>query len=219
MTPVEERLRELGVVPVVSIEDAADAPALGKALAAGGLPVAEVTFRTPAAEDAIRALSDACPDVLIGAGTVLDPVTVDRAAASGASFVVAPGLNPEVVRRCQDIGLPVVPGVATPTEVEQARGLGLRLLKLFPAVPSGGLPMVRALAGPYGDVTFMPTGGITAETLPDWLAQPNVTAVGGTWIAPTADISAGRFADITTRAEAARAVVRLATDRLLEEAR
>jgi 2-dehydro-3-deoxyphosphogluconate aldolase/(4S)-4-hydroxy-2-oxoglutarate aldolase len=203
---VAAHLARLGVVPVVAIDRAADAAGLGEALLAGGLPVAEITFRTAAAADAIRVLRRAAPGVLVGAGTVLDPATVDAAHDAGARFVVTPGTNAAVVERCLRLGLPVVPGVNSPTGVETVRAMGLRLMKFFPAVPSGGLPMLRALHGPYPDVRFMPTGGITAGTFRDWLAEPNVTAVGGTWIAPAALLADRRFDEITRRAaQAARA--------------
>lgn len=197
------RLTGLGVVPVVAITDAADASALGSALASGGLPVAEITFRTTAAEDAIRRLRAARPDVLVGAGTVLAPETVDRAVAAGAAFVVTPGLNPVVVGRCLEHGIPVVPGVNSPSLVEQALSLGLTTVKFFPAVPSGGIPMLKALAGPYPEVRFMPTGGVTSSSAPDWLALDNVVAVGGTWVATSDDIAAGLFDRITEHARAA----------------
>lgn len=200
---LERRLRELRIVPVVQIDDARSAPALGRALAAGGLPVAEITFRTAAAADAIRRLHDECPDVLVGAGTVLSAATVDRAVAAGAAFVVTPGFSPAVVERCLELGVPIVPGVNSPTQVEQGLGYGLDLLKFFPAVASGGLPMLRALAGPYAAVSFMPTGGITADTAADWLALPTVAAVGGTWIATAAALRAGRFAEVTALARRA----------------
>lgn len=197
------RLAALGVVPVVAIHDAADAPALARALVDGGLPVAEITFRTDAADEAIRRISDARPDVLVGAGTVLSPEAVDRAVSAGAAFVVAPGLNPAVVERCLEQGIPVVPGVNNPTQVEQALDLGLDTLKFFPAVPSGGIPMLAALAGPYPAVRFMPTGGVTASSAPEWLGRPNVVAVGGTWVAPSDDIAAGRFDSIAESARSA----------------
>ena len=197
------RLQDLRVVPVVQIDDAAHAGQLGRALTAGGLPVAEITFRTGAASEAISRLRVECPDVLVGAGTVLSCETVDRAVAAGASFVVTPGLNPTVVEHCRASGIALVPGVNSPTQVEQALGLGLSLLKFFPAVPSGGLAMLRALGGPYAGVTFMPTGGVTLATAPDWLALPNVAAVGGTWIATAPDIAAGNFDRITDLARAA----------------
>ena len=194
------------VVPVVQIENPSTAPALGEALRQGGLPVVEVTFRTESAAESIRQLRRHVPDVLVGAGTVLTPATVDVAVDAGAAFVVTPGFNQAVVDRCLERGIPVIPGVNSPTGVEQGLANGLTLLKFFPAVASGGLAMLTALGGPYRDITFMPTGGITAATAPDWLAQPNVAAVGGTWIAPTADIEAGRFAVITERAAAAAAL-------------
>jgi 2-dehydro-3-deoxyphosphogluconate aldolase / (4S)-4-hydroxy-2-oxoglutarate aldolase len=200
---LEQRLRELRVVPVVQIDDAGSAPALGRALAAGGLPVAEITFRTAAAADAIRSLRDECPDVLIGAGTVLTAATVDRAVDAGAAFVVTPGFSPAVVERCLERGVPVVPGVNSPTQVEQGLAYGLDLLKFFPAVASGGLPMLRALAGPYASVSFLPTGGVTAETAHEWLALPTVAAVGGTWIATAEVLRAGRFAEVTAHARRA----------------
>ncbi len=202
-TDLAGRLASLGVVPVVAIDDAADAPALARALADGGLPVAEITFRTDAADEAIRRMREARPDVLVGAGTVLSPDAVDRAVAAGAAFVVAPGLTPAVVERCLEKGIPVVPGVNNPTQVEQALALGLDTLKFFPAVPSGGIPMLAALAGPYPTVRFMPTGGVTASSAPEWLARPNVVAVGGTWVAPSDDIAAGRFDRIAANARAA----------------
>lgn len=183
-TALGERLAELGVVPVVSVEDAADAPGLADALLSGGLPIVEVTFRTPAAADAIAAIRSACPDVLVGAGTVLDAATVDRALDAGAEFIVAPGFGPAVVARTAARGAAMLPGVATPTEVEMALAAGLRLVKLFPAEAAGGVAYIRALAAPYRDVRFVPTGGITTSNLASYLSLPAVTACGGTWIAP-----------------------------------
>lgn len=211
MTDLESRLRELAVVPVVQIDDAADATALGAALTAGGLPVAEITYRTEAAEAAIAALRDSCPDVIVGAGTVLTPGTVDRAVAAGATFIVTPGFNPAVVERCLELAIPIVPGVNSPSQVEQALGFGLKALKFFPAVPSGGISMLRAFAGPYADVSFMPTGGVTLDTASTWLAERNVMAVGGTWIATAANIAAHRFDLITDNARAASQLARSAT--------
>ena len=203
---MKQTLQNLKVVPVVQIEDPASAAPLGAALRRGGLPVVEVTFRTDAAAAAIDELRTHCPDVLVGAGTVLTAATVDAAVSAGAAFVVTPGFNQAVVDRCLEHGIAVIPGVNSPTGVEQGLASGLTLLKFFPAVASGGLPMLTALAGPYREVSFMPTGGITAATAPDWLAQPNVAAVGGTWIAPAADIAAGRFDTIAERAARATAL-------------
>jgi 2-dehydro-3-deoxyphosphogluconate aldolase/(4S)-4-hydroxy-2-oxoglutarate aldolase len=201
---VAEVLRSVRVVPVVAIDDAADAVPLARALADGGLPVIEVTFRTEAAEEAIRRIAAECPDVQVGAGTLLTPDQVRAAKAAGAGFGVSPGFNPAVVAACADAGLPIIPGVNSPSGVEQGLALGLSLLKFFPAVASGGLPMISALAGPYPQVSFMPTGGITEQTLGDWLAQPNVAAVGGTWIASRNALSTQDFAGITSRARVAR---------------
>lgn len=214
MITLETTLRDFAIVPVVQIDDATDAVRLGQALSAGNLPVAEITFRTEAAEQSIANIRESCPDVVVGAGTVLTPKTVDRAVASGASFVVTPGLNPAVVERCFEHGIPIVPGVNSPSQVEQALGLGLTLLKFFPAEPSGGIPMVRALGGPYRDVGFMPTGGVTIANASAWLAEPNVVAVGGTWIATSADIAAGRFDLITENARAASQLLRPAANTL-----
>jgi 2-dehydro-3-deoxyphosphogluconate aldolase/(4S)-4-hydroxy-2-oxoglutarate aldolase len=196
-------LQRFGVVPVVQIDDPRRAVPLAEALLAGGLPVAEVTFRTDAAEESLARIRAELPDVQVGAGTVLTPETADRAVAAGAGFVVSPGLNPAVVGRCQELGVPVVPGVNSPTQVEQALSLGLTCLKFFPAVPSGGIPMLRALGGPYAGVRFMPTGGITEDTAADWLALPNVVAVGGTWIATPSDVADGRFDRIAAKARSA----------------
>ena len=207
----EQQLRAFGVVPVVQIDDAAQARELGRALIAGRLPVAEITFRTSAAAEAIRVMRNECPELAVGAGTVLTTEAVDVAQHAGASFVVSPGFNPAVVERCLELGLPIVPGVNAPTQVELGLTYGLTLLKFFPAVPSGGIPMLKALLGPYREVSFMPTGGVTAETASQWLELPNVAAVGGTWIAPTDDIAAGAFEAITARAAQARALTTSAT--------
>ncbi|WP_353946565.1 bifunctional 4-hydroxy-2-oxoglutarate aldolase/2-dehydro-3-deoxy-phosphogluconate aldolase [Streptomyces sp. HUAS MG91] len=201
---LSERLADLKVVPVVTLPDAALADPLGATLTAAGLPIAEITFRSAAAADSIAALRARHPDVLVGAGTVLDPATVDLAADAGARFVVTPGFNPDVVARCRARGLPVVPGVNNPTALEAARAQGLTLLKYFPAEASGGLKLLDAMAAPYGDVTFMPTGGITPDNLSDYLARPHVTACGGTWIATAARLAAGDFDAIGTAARAAR---------------
>lgn len=199
-------LRARRVVPVVTIPSAAEAPDLGRALVAGGLPLAEITFRTDAAVDAITALREACPEVLVGAGTVLDVETVDRAVAAGAVFIVAPGFNPAVVDHCLARGIPVIPGACTPTEIEMGRARGLRLLKFFPAEASGGTRYLKAVAAPYRGIEFMPTGGVSPANLSEYLALPHVAACGGTWIA-TADAIAGhRFNEITSAAREAVAI-------------
>ncbi len=205
---LESRLRTVGVVPVITIRDAAAAVDLGNALVRGGLPIAEITFRTDAAAGAIRALRDGFPDFLVGAGTVLDLPTLDRAVEAGAGFVVAPGFNPIVVDRCLELGIPVIPGVSSPTDIEAALSRGLDLLKFFPAEAAGGLAFLKAVSAPYGGVSFMPTGGITLDNLPTYLSQPCVAACGGSWIATESAITDGRFDEI---AALARQAVELAT--------
>lgn len=185
----------LKVIPVVALERAADAPRLADALVAGGLPCAEITFRTAAAADAIRALAGRA-DFSVGAGTVLDLEQARRAADSGATFVVSPGLNPKVVRFCRDNGIPVLPGVCTPSDITLAYEMGLQLLKFFPAEAMGGLKTLDALAGPFPMMRFVPTGGIDPRNLRDYLGHPCVTACGGSWMVKTALIVEGRFADI-----------------------
>lgn len=185
------RLGARGVVPVVTIDDAADAVPLATALAEGGLPLIEVTFRTPAAADAIAAIRAALPDVLVGAGTVLDAATVDRALLAGAAFIVAPGLNPSVVERTTLRGVPMIPGAVTPTEIERALALGIELVKFFPAEAAGGARYLRAVSAPYKAARFMPTGGVNPGNLAEYLALPCVVACGGTWLAPADVVRAG----------------------------
>ena len=198
-----KRLGEYGVVPVVKIEKAADAANLGRALAAGDLPVAEITFRTAAAEEAIRNIAREVPQVLLGAGTVLSVEQAKKALAAGAKFIVAPGFNPKVVDFCIGQGVPVIPGVCTPSEIEQALERGLEVLKFFPAGASGGLDYLKAVCGPYGSALFVPTGGVDPNNMKDYLAFKSVVAVGGTWIAKDAAISAGKFDEITKLAREA----------------
>ena len=204
---LETRLRTFGVVPVVTIRDAADAPALGAALAAGGLPVAEITFRTDAAADAIAALRSTVPDVLVGAGTVLDVSTLRRAMTAGAQFAVAPGFNPVVIDAGRELGIPVIPGVSSPTDIEAALARDIRLVKFFPAEAAGGLAFLKAVAAPYRHVSFMPTGGITPTNLPDYLAELFVAACGGSWIASEKAINDKRFDAIAAAAATAAALV------------
>ena len=190
---VVDRLRALRVVPVIVIESPRDAVALATALADGGLPCAEVTFRTPGAVEALSIIARERPDFLVGAGTVLTPQQADLAKKSGAAFAVAPGTNPRVVAHCRDIGLPFYPGVATPSDLEAALELGVRTVKFFPAEPMGGVKFLKALAAPYGDVSFMPTGGVTRDTLAGYLGFARVVACGGSWMAPPDWIAAGAF--------------------------
>jgi 2-dehydro-3-deoxyphosphogluconate aldolase/(4S)-4-hydroxy-2-oxoglutarate aldolase len=201
---IVRRLRELRVVPVLIVEDAAHAAPLSAALSDAGLPCAEVTFRTAAAADVLRRMREARPEMLIGAGTVLTPAQAVEARAAGAAFVVAPGFSPPVVDYCQDHDIPVYPGVCTPTEIEAAMAKGLRVLKFFPAEAMGGVRILRALAAPYGDVSFIPTGGIDAGNVLQYLALDHVVACGGSWMVPAELLRAGKFDAI--RAEIARTV-------------
>jgi 2-dehydro-3-deoxyphosphogluconate aldolase/(4S)-4-hydroxy-2-oxoglutarate aldolase len=196
VSAVVERLRALRVVPVIVIESPRDAIPLAEALADGGLPCAEITFRTPAAVESLSLIARARPDFLVGAGTVLTPQQADLALESGARFAVSPGTNPRVVEHCRRIGLPFFPGVATPSDVEAALDLGVRTVKFFPAEPMGGLRYLKAIAAPYGELTFMPTGGITRDTLEDYLGFPRVVACGGSWMVPSDWIAAGAFGRI-----------------------
>lgn len=200
---VTPRLRRLRVIPVIVIDDPENAVPLAGALADGGLPCAEITFRTAAAGEALRRIAQERPDVLAGAGTVLTPEQAREARAAGARFVVAPGFSPAVVDYCLEHEIPVFPGVCTPTEIEAALGKGLRVLKFFPAEPAGGVAYLKAIAAPYGDVEFMPTGGITAANLPGYLALERVVACGGSWMAPGAWIAAKQFDRIQSEAAGA----------------
>jgi 2-dehydro-3-deoxyphosphogluconate aldolase/(4S)-4-hydroxy-2-oxoglutarate aldolase len=205
---VLDRLRAAGVIPVVEIEDDERAVALAQALEAGGLPIVEVTFRTEAAANALRLIARAAPRVFLIAGTVTSTRQADIALDAGVKMLVAPGLNRALVEHARRIGLPMMPGVLTPSEVEAALSLGLAAVKLFPIEPIGGLRYLRALAAPYPAMTWAPTGGITAETLPGYLAFEPVLACGGSWLAPRADIAAGRFEEISARAAAVVEIVR-----------
>lgn len=209
MNAIVAQFQKLGVVPVVVLDDAKDAEALGKALCDGGLPCAEVTFRTAAAEESIRIMAEKFPDMLVGAGTVLTIEQVDKAVAAGAKFIVTPGLNPKVVQYCLDKKIPITPGVQTPSEIEQALEFGLDTVKFFPAEAAGGLNMIKALAGPYVTLKFMPTGGISTKNAPEYLAYDKILAVGGSWIAKKDLINAGKFDEI---ASIAREAVKMAQD-------
>lgn len=197
MNTTLEKLGKFGVVPVVVLDDVKDAAPLAKALCDGSLACAEVTFRTDAAEESIRIMTSQYPEMIVGAGTVLTKEQVDRAVAAGARFIVTPGLDPEIVRYCMEKDIPVTPGVVTPSELAQAYALGLRLVKFFPAEPSGGLPMIKALAAPYNMMQFMPTGGISAATLTDYLHYEKIFACGGSWMVKGSLIKAGEFDKIT----------------------
>lgn len=196
MNTITEQLGRYGIVPVVVLNDAGKALSLAKALCNGGLPCAEVTFRTDAAEESIRLMSREFPDMLIGAGTVLSTEQADRAIAAGAKFIVSPGLNPKVVTHCQKKNIPIIPGVVTPSEMEQAMELGLKIVKFFPAEPSGGLAMIKAVAAPYTMLKFMPTGGINAKNVRDYLAYDKILACGGSWMVKGSLIDEDRFDEI-----------------------
>lgn len=192
MSKVVETLARLRLIPMVVMDHAEHAAAFGDTLVTGGLPVAEVTFRTPAAEQAVRILAKR-GDLLVGAGTILTTQQADRAIDAGAQFLVSPGTNPEVVEHVVMRGVPIVPGIATPSEIEQALALGATALKFFPAETMGGVAALKAFAGPYPEARFIPTGGITPEMLPSYLRLKNVIACGGSWLAPRDLLAAGRF--------------------------
>ncbi|MCL1863965.1 MAG: bifunctional 4-hydroxy-2-oxoglutarate aldolase/2-dehydro-3-deoxy-phosphogluconate aldolase [Defluviitaleaceae bacterium] len=207
MHPIFESLAKMKIVPVIVINDVEKAVPLARALCEGGLPCAEVTFRTAAAADAIRAITKEFPDMLVGAGTVLTSAQVDEAIAAGAKFMVAPGLNPATVRHCNDRGVPMLPGICTPSEIEQGLSLGLEALKFFPAEAAGGANMLKALTAPYNKMKFMPTGGLTPSNIKDYLAIKSVFACGGSWMVKDELINNGDFAKIT---ELTREAVQLA---------
>jgi 2-dehydro-3-deoxyphosphogluconate aldolase/(4S)-4-hydroxy-2-oxoglutarate aldolase len=196
MSDVLQQIAKLKIVPVVAIDNAADAPKLGEALVAGGLPIAEITFRTKAAPEAIKAAAK-IPGMLVGAGTVLTIDQVKQAVDLGAKFIVAPGLNPRVVGYCVENKIPVTPGVVTPGEIEQALDFGLNVVKFFPAESFGGAKTIKALSAPYGMMKFMPTGGVTTANLEEYLKVPAVLACGGSWMVTKELISGGKFEEIT----------------------
>jgi 2-dehydro-3-deoxyphosphogluconate aldolase/(4S)-4-hydroxy-2-oxoglutarate aldolase len=208
-----ERFAAMRIVPVIVIDDPADAVPLARALTDGGLSCAEVTLRTPRAMEALRRITSEVPGMLVGAGTVLSAAQAADARAAGARFAVAPGFNPAVVEYCQSVELPVFPGVCTPTEIEMALSRGLSVLKFFPAEPIGGLPFLKAIAAPYTTVSFIPTGGIGPSNLASYLAFPRVVACGGSWMAPNDWISAKQFDRIRDTTRAAVAIAASTGDR------
>jgi 2-dehydro-3-deoxyphosphogluconate aldolase/(4S)-4-hydroxy-2-oxoglutarate aldolase len=203
------RVAHLGVVPVIAIERAEAAIPLADALIAGGLPVVEITFRTAAAAEVIRKIAKERPQLIVGAGTVLTATNVDAAKGAGAAFAVAPGLNPQTLKHAQSVGLPFVPGVATPSDIELGLSLGCKLLKFFPAESNGGVSMLEALSAPYKHtgVRFMPTGGVNPSNLESYLKIETVAAVGGTWIAKKEDLANGKWDDVRNRCKAALEIV------------
>lgn len=202
MSDIMQRIGQVRLIPVIAIEDAANASPLGQALLAGGLPVAEITFRTSAAEQSIRALSG-LPELLIGAGTVLNVETAKRALGAGAKFIVAPGLNPKVVNYCVNNKVPIFPGAVTPTEIEAAMDLGIDTVKFFPADSFGGLKGIKSLSAPYSMMKFIPTGGINLDNLVEYLKFPKILAIGGSWMATKELIAAKNFSKITELAQQA----------------
>ena len=199
MNDILEKIAELRLVPVVKIENSNDAIPLGQALLGGGLPLAEITFRTDAAEAAIRALTAELTELLVGAGTVLSIDQVKSAVDAGARFIVAPGFNPKVVDYCLEQNICVVPGINNPSQIERAFERNLKVVKFFPAEASGGLPFLKAVAAPYGDIQFMPTGGINLQNLLSYLSFKRVIACGGSWMVESSLISAGNFTEIEKR--------------------
>lgn len=196
MTIIEE-LSKIGIVPVIALDDVKDAVPLAKALIDGGLACAEITFRTDAAEESIKRITSQYPEMIVGAGTVLTTEQADRAVNAGASFIVSPGLNPKVVSYCVSKNIPVIPGCANPSDIEAAIELGLKTVKFFPAEAAGGIKMIKAMSAPYSQVKFMPTGGITADNLNEYLSFNKIICCGGSWMVSKEMISAGQFDKIT----------------------
>ena len=200
-----KRFANVGVIPAVVIERVEDAVPTAKALLAGGVDVMEITFRTAAAPEAIKRVSEECPDMLVGAGTVITLEQCKEAVAMGSKFIVAPGFNEEVVQWCLDNDISITPGCVTPSDISAAIKLGLKVVKFFPASVYGGLPAMKALSGPFGQIKFVPTGGVNAQNLAEFMAEPFIHAVGGTWFCAKADINAGNFDKITALSKEARA--------------
>ena len=203
-----EQFSNIGIIPVVVLDNAKDAEPLAKVLCDNGLPCAEVTFRTAAAEEAIKIMTRDFPDMLVGAGTVLTIEQADKAINAGAKFIVSPGLNPKIVQYCLDASVPVTPGTQTPSEMEQALELGLKVVKFFPAEPAGGLNMIKAVAAAYVDLKFMPTGGINAKNVRDYLAYNKIIACGGSWMVKKDLIAAGEWDKIGAMVKEAAAIVK-----------
>ena len=207
MNKVLEEISKIGIVPVIALDHVEDAAPLAKALCDGGLPCAEVTFRTAAAEESIRIMAEQFPEMLVGAGTVLTTEQVDRAVNAGAKFIVSPGLNPKVVKYCVEKGIPVTPGRSNPSDVEVAIELGLDVVKFFPAEQAGGVAMIKAMAAPYTGIKFMPTGGINAKNLEDYLSFDKIICCGGSWMVKGDLVKAGAFDKIKELTAEARNLV------------
>ena len=193
MSNLTDKIYSIGIVPVIALENIEDAVPLAKALCNGGLPVAEVTYRTACAHDAMVEMKKACPEMLIGAGTVLTKEQVDSAIDAGAEFIVSPGLNPEIVQYCQSKGVPMIPGTSCGSDIEKAMSLGLDTVKFFPAEQAGGLAMIKAMSAPYTSVKFMPTGGISAKNLEEYLSFKKIVACGGSWMVKADLVDNGQY--------------------------
>ena len=197
MHTVLEELKKIGIIPVIKIDDAAKAVPLAKALIAGGIPCAEVTFRTAQGEEAMRLINKEVPGILLGAGTVLSTAQVDKAIAAGAKFIVSPGFNPKVVAYCVEKGIPITPGCSNPSDIEMALEYGLDVVKFFPAEQAGGLEYIKAIAAPYTSMSFIPTGGINAQNVAKYIAYEKILACGGSWMVNAELINSGDFGKIT----------------------
>ncbi len=208
MTEMMKKLQKTGIVPVVVLDRAEDALPLAERLMKGGLPCAEVTFRTAAAEESIRKMVKAYPEMIVGAGTVLTTEQADRAIDAGAKFIVSPGFNPDIVEYCQEKNIPITPGCVTPSEIQQALVHGLKTIKFFPAEPSGGLTMIKAIAAALVEVTFMPTGGISEKNVRDYLKYDRIIACGGSWMVKKDLIAKGEFDKIREMVAEAAAIVK-----------
>jgi len=202
----DDALQAVPVIPVIVLQNSADAIPVAEALIEGGIPIFEITLRTAAGLPSIKEVAKRFPDALTGAGTVLNKAQAEQAIDAGSRYIVSPGWDDGVVETAEAAGIPVVPGVATASEVQRAYNRGLRLLKLFPAGIAGGIPMLKALSSVFSDVGFVPTGGVSAKNLADFLAVPNVKAVGGSWLTPATAITEGRFEEITRLANEARKI-------------
>ncbi|MCD7775893.1 MAG: bifunctional 4-hydroxy-2-oxoglutarate aldolase/2-dehydro-3-deoxy-phosphogluconate aldolase [Firmicutes bacterium] len=207
MNRILEKLSEIGIVPVIKIDDANDAAPLAHALSDGGIPAAEVTFRTSCASSAIIAMREACPDMIVGAGTVVTVAQADEAIAAGAQFIVSPGFDPAVVRYCISRSMPVLPGCVTPTEIMAAMNIGLDVVKFFPASDFGGVKTIKALSAPFGQMKFVPTGGVNENNLEEYLSQSSVLFVGGSYMATGAMISSHDWQSVASKSRAAADVV------------
>jgi 2-dehydro-3-deoxyphosphogluconate aldolase/(4S)-4-hydroxy-2-oxoglutarate aldolase len=208
MNAVLEQIKKIGIVPVVVIDRVEDAVPLAKALCAGGLPCAEVTFRTAAAAGAIKAMTEAFPEMCVGAGTVLNPAQVDAAVEAGSKFIVSPGLNPNTVKYCIEKNVPITPGTSSPSDIEQAIELGLEVVKFFPAESFGGLKTIKSMAAPYGKMMFMPTGGINPENVKEYLKFDKILACGGSWMVAGNLVKEGKFDEIAKLVAEAKEIVK-----------